>query len=56
MLMCGAQKQPNKLLRKSRFIHIIGKQNDLPSIDAALRRARELHEPASPHAVGEVKT
>ena len=47
MLMCGARKQPAKLIRHSKFFPIIGEKNVLPHIDAALARAKEIHEATS---------
>jgi sulfate permease, SulP family len=47
MLMCGARKQPAKLIRHSKFLQIIGEKNVLPHVDAALARAREIHEVTS---------
>jgi SulP family sulfate permease len=46
MLMCGARKQPAKLLRHSHFLEVIGAKNVLPHVDAALARAKEVHEAA----------
>jgi SulP family sulfate permease len=44
MLLCGARKQPAKLIRHSKFFQIIGETNVLPHVDAALLRAVEVHE------------
>ena len=44
MLLCGARKQPAKLIEQSKFYQHIGAKNVLPHVDAALVRARELHE------------
>jgi SulP family sulfate permease len=44
LLLCGAMQQPSKLLRGSRFIERIGEENMMPNIQAALERARELHQ------------
>jgi SulP family sulfate permease len=44
LLLCGAMEQPSKLLRKSRFLDHIGRENIMPNIQAALDRANNLHE------------
>ena len=44
LLLCGAMQQPSKLLRQTRFLDHLGRENIMPNIHAALDRARELHE------------
>jgi SulP family sulfate permease len=44
LLLCGARSQPEQLLRKSALLHHIGEENMLPHVEAALARAREIHE------------
>lgn len=44
LLVCGARQQPAKLLEKTDFVDCIGRENFLPHVQAALRRARELSE------------
>ena len=44
LLLCGAMQQPSKLLRKSRFLDHVGRENIMPNIQAALDRANNLHE------------
>jgi len=44
LLLCGARDQPAKLLEQSAFVDHIGRENILPNVDSALRRARELAE------------
>jgi SulP family sulfate permease len=44
LLLCGARSQPEQLLRKSAFLRLIGEENMLPHVEAALARAREIHE------------
>ena len=48
LLLCGADDQPAKMLRQANFVHHIGAENITPSVQAALRRARDIHaaEPA----------
>jgi len=47
LLVCGARRQPEPLLRQSSFLKHIGEQNILPHAEAALARARELFEAPS---------
>lgn len=44
LLLCGARSQPEKLLRRSSFLQHLGEANMLPHVEAALARAREIHE------------
>lgn len=44
LLLCGARSQPERLLRQSTFLQYLGKENMLPHVEAALSRAREIHE------------
>jgi len=44
LLLCGAMPQPSKLLQQPRFIEQVGQENILPNVQAALDRARALHE------------
>jgi SulP family sulfate permease len=44
LLMCGARSQPEKLLRQSEFLAHFGEENLTPHVEAALSRAREIHE------------
>jgi sulfate permease, SulP family len=44
LLLCGARSQPDQLLRQSDFLQFLGEENMLPHVEAALSRARELHE------------
>jgi len=43
LLLCGAMEQPSRLLAQSRFLDLVGRENILPNIQAALDRAREVH-------------
>jgi SulP family sulfate permease len=43
MLVCGARRQPAKMLHQADFVRHLGKNNLLPHVQAALERARELH-------------
>ena len=44
MLLCGAMQQPSKLLMGSRFMDSVGRENIMPNIQAALDRARQVHD------------
>lgn len=44
LLLCGARSQPEKFLRQSHFLEYLGEENMLPHVEAALSRAREVHE------------
>jgi sulfate permease, SulP family len=44
LLLCGARSQPEQLLRQSHFLEYLGEENMLPHVEAALSRAREVHE------------
>jgi SulP family sulfate permease len=44
MLLCGARSQPSRLLRRADFVQHVGERNILPNVQAALQRAREIHE------------
>lgn len=42
LLMCGARLQPAQLLEQAEFVEHVGKENILPHVEAALRRAEEI--------------
>ncbi len=44
LVLCGAMEQPSKLLQQPRFLDHVGRENIMPNIQAALDRARQLHE------------
>lgn len=44
MLMCGARHQPARFLQQAEFIEHVGARNFLPHVEAALARARDIHE------------
>lgn len=44
LILCGAMEQPSKLLSGTRFVERLGQENILPNVQAALDRAREVHE------------
>jgi len=44
LLVCGALPQPSSLMDRAEFHRHVGTENILPSVDAALLRAREIHE------------
>ena len=42
MLLCGMRDQPGKLMQKAEFHELVGHENILPSLEAALARAHSL--------------
>lgn len=42
LLLCGARDQPAELLSQADVVEEVGRENILPNVDAALRRAREI--------------
>ncbi len=42
LLLCGARDQPAELLATADVVEEVGRENILPNVDAALRRAREI--------------
>ncbi|MDO8836988.1 MAG: SulP family inorganic anion transporter, partial [Vicinamibacterales bacterium] len=49
LILCGARQQPATFLRRGDFIEIIGEKNIVPHVQAALDRAREIHDHRSLH-------
>ena len=43
LLLCGAPSQPTQMMQRAEFHRHVGAENILPSVDAALRRAEEMH-------------
>ena len=52
LVVCGARRQPAKLLERAEFHQVVGDANIQPHLQGALRRAHELHaaEPVPPPA------
>lgn len=44
LLLCGARAQPARLLQRADVVASIGSENILPNVQAALERARRIHE------------
>ncbi len=44
LVICGARRQPARLIARSDLVHLIGEKNIAANISAALNRARELEE------------
>lgn len=44
LVLCGAMEQPSILLQKPRFLDHVGRENIMPNIQAALDRAKVIHE------------
>jgi sulfate permease, SulP family len=43
LLLCGAMAQPSTLLLQPRFLDHVGRENIMPNIQAALDRAKDVH-------------
>lgn len=43
LILCGAMQQPSRLLRQSRFLDQVGRENIMPNVQAALDRARQVY-------------
>ena len=43
LLLCGAPPQPSRLMSQAEFHRHVGKENILPSVDSALRRAETIY-------------
>jgi SulP family sulfate permease len=43
LILCGAREQPRRLLEQAEFLRHIGIENIAPHVEAALRRADEIH-------------
>jgi SulP family sulfate permease len=52
LLICGIRRQPAKFLDRADFVQHIGRENILPHVEAALERAKQVHErgPGAPRA------
>ena len=44
LLLCGAPPQPARMMGRAGFHRHVGAENILPNVDAALRRARQIHD------------
>jgi sulfate permease, SulP family len=44
LVVCGARRQPRRLIRRSHLLRILGPENVVPHIEAALLRARTIAE------------
>lgn len=44
LVLCGAMEQPSKLLSGSRFVERVGSENIMPNVQAALDRAKQIHD------------
>lgn len=42
--LCATGRQPDQLLRQSAFLQFLGEENMLLHVEAALSRAREIHD------------
>jgi len=48
LLLCGAMQQPSRLLEGTRFQDRVGRENIMLNVQAALDRARQIHEASHP--------
>jgi len=48
LILCGAMEQPSKLLHGQRFLDQVGPENIMPNVQAALDRAKQVHETQPP--------
>lgn len=48
LLLCGARRQPAKLLERAEFHEVVGDENIQPHVNDALARARQLYAAAPP--------
>jgi SulP family sulfate permease len=44
LILCGARTQPAELIDDSQLVHLIGRENIQPHVEAALDRARQVYE------------
>ncbi len=51
LILCGAMQQPSRLLQQPRFLDHVGRENIMPNVQAALDRARQVHDDQSVLAV-----
>ena len=43
-IFCGAREQPRAVMEQAGFIEMVGAENVCPNVDAALARARTIHD------------
>jgi hypothetical protein len=51
-LLCGAREQPASLIHQAEFEEVVGRENICDNVQAALRRAQEVHEQTEAAAIG----
>lgn len=49
LILCGARQQPARFLHRADFVSVIGEKNITPHVQAALERAREIHDHRARH-------
>ncbi len=52
LILCGAREQPAKLMHQAEFEEVIGRENICEHVQAALRRAEEVHDQIEAAALG----
>ena len=51
LILCGAREQPAQLIHQAEFADVIGQENICDNVQAALRRAEQVHEGLEPKFV-----
>jgi SulP family sulfate permease len=52
LILCGAREQPASLIHQAEFEEVVGRENICDNVQAALRRAQEVHEQLEAGTVG----
>ena len=52
LILCGARQQPASLIHQSEFEEVVGAENICDNVQAALRRAEEVHDQQEAAAIG----
>jgi SulP family sulfate permease len=52
LILCGAREQPASLIHQAEFEEVVGRENICDNVQAALRRAQEVHEQMEAGAIG----
>jgi len=52
LILCGAREQPASVIHQAEFEEVVGRENICDNVQAALRRAQEVHEQTEAAAIG----
>jgi SulP family sulfate permease len=52
LILCGAREQPASLIHQAEFEEVVGAENICDNVQAALRRAEQVHDQAETAAIG----